>query len=73
MRNTGNPQQLRGVLFDREDARRIEAFVRRVGNVRAMAALGIGESTLEAARDAGRMLPKTRTRRTAQSIERGSR
>jgi len=59
-----NPQQLRPsvVIFSAPDAARVRRLVARLGANKALLALGVGEATLEAARDQGRMLAKTRDR-----------
>lgn len=58
------PQQLRAavVVVSREDSRRLDRFVLRVGKKNAARMLGLGESTVVAGCDQGRMLAATRDR-----------
>ncbi len=64
MIRTGNPQQNRSsiVVVSRADSMRLDAFVVRVGRRAALKMLGVGECTIEAGRDQGRMLVATRDR-----------
>lgn len=59
-----NPTQLRkcAVVVSYEDSRRVDAFVQRVGFRAAVRLLGVGESTLRAGMDQGRMLQATHGR-----------
>ncbi len=61
----GSPQQFRrcACVLSREESRRVDAFVQRVGLLPAAKTLGVGVALLSAAReDGGRMLAKTRVR-----------
>ncbi len=60
-----NPQQLRPcvVVFSEADTARVKRLIVREGSIaRARAHLGIGDMTMEAARDCGRMQRSTRDR-----------
>lgn len=64
-KHKSGPQQLRRsvVVLSREESRRVDAFVLRVGLQPAAKALGVGPFLLKAAcEDGGRMLGKTRDR-----------
>lgn len=54
-----------GVLVGAELAARVRRFCARVGYRHAPKRLGIGDGTLEAAREGGRMQPATRVRLVA--------
>jgi hypothetical protein len=60
-----NPRQFRSCccVVSREDALRLDAYVMRVGGLKhAPRLLGMGESTVVAGMEEGRMLTKTRDR-----------
>lgn len=59
-------------MISHDEARRVFAFVDRVGQRRAIAMLGIGKSTLLAALEQGRLLQATRDR-LFESLEREER
>lgn len=65
------PQQMRRccVVVSREDALRLDRFIVKVGRRHAPALLGVGDATLESARDQGRMLETTRDRLFAALTE----
>lgn len=58
------PQQFRSVcvVVSREDSRRLDAYVQRVGFLHAPRLLGMSDGVVRAGMDQGRMLASTRDR-----------
>lgn len=56
------PQQLGRVMLSREEARRLDQFVIRIGRREAASRLGVGESTVVAGVELGTMLAITKAR-----------
>jgi hypothetical protein len=61
----GNPQQLRPsiVILSDAETERVRRFIKKAGTIRgATVRLKLGDATIEAARDYGRMMRSTRVR-----------